>query len=149
MEYKKPQSPLSQDNNYLYPLTTADQIIMGEDNSRLNVFLEGINSEISDIDKKSMSLYKATLLYSDFAVGDAGYNQQVTPEVVIGFPITSSIQLAPPMMIPTGFQTTDEALADTLTIINSGYTETMDDGTVVVTVWEIPQTDIEVYWYGR
>lgn len=38
-EFLKPQSPLSKEGVYFYPLTTADQIIL-DDNSRLNQTLE-------------------------------------------------------------------------------------------------------------
>lgn len=38
-EFLKPQSPLSKDGTYFYPLTTADQVIL-DDNSRLNQTLE-------------------------------------------------------------------------------------------------------------
>ena len=36
MSYLKPQSPLSKGSDFIYPLTTADQIIVGENGARLN-----------------------------------------------------------------------------------------------------------------
>lgn len=40
--YKKPQSPLKYNDQYFYPLTTVDQIILDEDNTRLNSLLESL-----------------------------------------------------------------------------------------------------------
>lgn len=40
--YKKPQSPLKYNDQYFYPLTTVDQIILDEDNARLNSLLESL-----------------------------------------------------------------------------------------------------------
>lgn len=50
--YLKPQEPLKKidkdtgDINYLYPITTPDQIVM-EDGSRLNAKLDEINTDIA------------------------------------------------------------------------------------------------------
>lgn len=49
-EFLKPQSPLQhKDGAYVYPLTTADQVIL-EDNTRLNAVLDNINDKIDNID---------------------------------------------------------------------------------------------------
>lgn len=45
MAYLKPQSPIKdKDGDYLYPLTTVDQVIM-EDGSRLNAVLNDMASD--------------------------------------------------------------------------------------------------------
>lgn len=43
-EFLKPQSPLRKGEAYIYPLTTADQVIL-EDNTRLNAVLENLVTE--------------------------------------------------------------------------------------------------------
>lgn len=47
-DYLKPQSPLyhKDQDAYFYPLTTADQVIM-EDDNRLNTFLDKVNDVLS------------------------------------------------------------------------------------------------------
>ena len=47
-EFLKPQSPLRKGEAYIYPLTTADQVIL-ENNSRLNAALEDIKDKIENI----------------------------------------------------------------------------------------------------
>lgn len=42
MAYLKPQSPLKNNDDYIYPLTTVDQIIM-EDGSRLSNNINSLN----------------------------------------------------------------------------------------------------------
>lgn len=96
-----------------------------------------------------LSLYRAVVPLDGFAEQDGGLTQRVMPETVRGAAITAATQLAPPMMLPTGVQNTDEQLAGTLSMLNAGFCETADDGSVQLTVWERPETDIEVYWYGR
>lgn len=95
-----------------------------------------------------LSLYRAAVLCDGFAAGVSGYSQRVTPQVLAGEAVTAATQLAPPMLLPTGEQATDEALAETLALINAGFAETAA-GSITLTVWELPATDIELYWYGR
>lgn len=95
-----------------------------------------------------LSLYRAAVLCDGFAAGVSGYSQRVTPQVLTGAAVTAATQLAPPMLLPTGEQATDEALAETLALINAGFAETAA-GSITLTVWELPATDIELYWYGR
>ena len=95
-----------------------------------------------------LSLYRAAVLCDGFAAGVSGYSQRVTPQVLTGEAVTAATQLAPPMLLPTGEQATDEALAETLALINAGFAETAA-GSITLTVWELPATDIELYWYGR
>lgn len=71
---------------------------------------------------------------------NSGYTQTVN---VAG--VTAATELGPPLMRPTGVRDTDEELHEALTIINEGFCEP-GSGTVKVTVWEKPETDITVYW---
>lgn len=47
LDYLKPQSPLKNKNNYIYPLTTADQILVGD--KRLPEYSIVSNREINRI----------------------------------------------------------------------------------------------------
>lgn len=45
MAYLKPQSPLKKGEDYIYPITTVDQVISNEDGTRLNAVLDNINTK--------------------------------------------------------------------------------------------------------
>lgn len=69
--YKKPQSPLKYNDQYFYPLTTADQVILDEDNTRLNSALESlVYTDEGSVDSTTAPINADTLdgkLPSDFA----------------------------------------------------------------------------------
>ena len=82
MSYLKPQSPLQKGDDYIYPITTADQVIATDGTHRLNNELDEIREETAVIESSSTSshayavgkfltyngiLYKVT---SAIAVGD-------------------------------------------------------------------------------
>ena len=55
-EFLKPQSPLQhKDGAYVYPLTTADQVLL-DDNTRLNAVLDDINTKIDNMDFGDISI---------------------------------------------------------------------------------------------
>ena len=98
-------------------------------------------------------LYKATLTvaaWTSTTVNSvAAYTQTVTPTKVNGGPtITAQMQFDGPMCRQTNNTDTNEKLLEVLNIINAGYTVTNAAGTVTVTVFEKPTSDIEVYWKG-
>ena len=98
-------------------------------------------------------LYKATLTvaaWTSTTVNSvAAYTQTVTPTKVNGGPtITAQMQFDGPMCRQTNNIDTNEKLLEVLNIINLGYTVTNAAGTVTVTVFEKPTSDIEVYWKG-
>ena len=98
-------------------------------------------------------LYKATLTvaaWTSTTVNSvAAYTQTVTPTKVNGGPtITAQMQFDGPMCRQTNNTDTNETLMEVLNIINAGYTVTNAAGTVTVTVFEKPTSDIEVYWKG-
>lgn len=100
--------------------------------------------------KHDMHLYSATFTADGWAGDDeTGYTQTAACTPQDGGPdVTAATQLGIPMAQPTGVQDADEALQEALAIINAG-TSTPGDGTVSVKVWEKPETEIEVFWYGR
>lgn len=69
--YKKPQSPLKYNDQYFYPLTTVDQVILDEDNTRLNSILGSfVYTEVEPVDSAIAPINADTLdgkLPSDFA----------------------------------------------------------------------------------
>ena len=98
-------------------------------------------------------LYKATLTvaaWTSTTVNSvAAYTQTVTPTKVNGGPtITAQMQFDGPMCRQTNNTDTNKTLMEVLNIINAGYTVTNAAGTVTVTVFEKPTSDIEVYWKG-
>lgn len=72
-EYLKPQRPLTHNNNYIYPLTTVDQIII-EDGSRLNVKLDVLSENIENM--ATTETFKGTLLANNWS-GSAPFTQTV------------------------------------------------------------------------
>lgn len=96
-----------------------------------------------------LPLYSAALTQSGWTGSGGAYVQTAACAPADGGPaLTASVQLSGPMCRPTGTQATDEALQDALSIINAGVT-TPGDGAVTVKVWEKPESNITVYWYGR
>lgn len=96
-----------------------------------------------------MPLYRARFYASSWSSSDGKYTQTATCSAVDGGPtMTYSMRPSPPMTEATGIQSTDEALQETLSIINNG-TSTPGYGQMTVSVWEKPETDINVYYYAR
>lgn len=62
-EYLKPQSPIKykKDDAYIYPLTTADQVIL-EDNNRLNFALERLDEKQTEMNALLDAKADASLL---------------------------------------------------------------------------------------
>ena len=62
--------------------------------------------------------------------------------------VTANTLLGSPMTKTTKSQATNETLQEVLGIINSGVTDS-EDGKVLVTTFEKPTGDIDVYWFGK
>lgn len=93
--------------------------------------------------------YAATLLVDGWTAADGGYAQTAACTPQDGGPaLAASAQLAGPMCQPTGVQATDETLQAALGIVNRGTT-TPGAASVTVKVWELPECDITVHWFGR
>lgn len=91
--YLKPQTPLEQGTDYVYPVTTLDQVIGSDGSTRLNTEVESIKSDIATIETSSTAahsyaigqylvynntLYKATKAISVGATLVVGNNIQAT-----------------------------------------------------------------------
>lgn len=100
--------------------------------------------------KRTMHLYNATFTVNGWVGNDnTGYTQNVSITPQDGGPeVTAATQLDIPMVRHTGEQEADEAMDEALAIVNAG-TVTPGEGTVTVKVWEKPETEITVFWYGR
>lgn len=80
---------------------------------------------------------------------EAGWTQTVALTPYDGGPaVTDSMQLGPPMYLPTGVQDTDEALAEVCSAVNSG-TSTPGAANVTLKIWEKPTADADIYYYGK
>lgn len=91
--YLKPQTPLEQGTDYVYPVTTLDQVIGSDGSTRLNTEVESIKSDIATIETSSTAansyaigqylvynntLYKATKAITSGATLVVGNNIQAT-----------------------------------------------------------------------
>lgn len=96
-----------------------------------------------------MYVYSANFTAGSW-LGDSteGYIQTATITPVNGGPaVTETTQLSYPMGLPTGVKDTDAAIQAALDVINCG-SSVPGNGTVTCTVWDAPETDVTVYWYG-
>lgn len=94
-------------------------------------------------------LYRATLELDAWS-GDGPYTQTATLTPLDGGPaVTAQSQIMSGVMCEqTADQSTNEALQEVLGIINAGQA-TLGAGTVTVTVFEKPTSDIEAIWQIR
>lgn len=132
MGYSKPQSPLQINGEYIYPLTTYDQVI-NEDGSR------GY-----DVTKNIPYLYAATLTLSGWT-GETTYTQTVSIAPINGGEaVTASfIITSPPMCEQTSNIETNNTLMRNLSKINNGNIS-LGEGTITVTIFDKPDSDIEI-----
>lgn len=135
MGYSKPQSPLQINGEYIYPLTTYDQII-NEDGSR------GYN-----ILKKVPFLYTATFKLDSWGT-KSPYQQ--TASVT---PVNGGSEITANSVMYSSFGI-DDSLTDSarnIQIANAvklskGYNKTFGNKTLTVTLKEKPTADIQVYF---
>lgn len=132
MGYSKPQSPLQINGEYIYPLTTYDQIINAD------------GSRGYDVTKNVPYLYAATLKQTGWT-GQTTFTQTVSISPISGGEaVTASFVItSPPMCEQTSSVTTNNILMRNLSRINNGNIS-LGAGTVTVTVFEKPDSDIEI-----
>lgn len=137
MAYKKPTYPLEIGSDYVYPITTYDQII-NKDGTRPTSIAER---------EETCFLYGATFNYNSWS-GYGPYSQSKTLTAIDGGPtLTSSSTFASgPMCEKTTSQTTNETLAETLNLFNIGYATLGTNNSITVRLFEKPTADIEVIW---
>lgn len=94
-------------------------------------------------------LYRATLELDAWS-GEGPYTQTATLKPMDGGPaVTAQSQIMSGVMCEqTASQETNEALQEVLGIINAGQV-TLGDGSVAVTVFDKPESDIEAIWQIR
>lgn len=85
MAYLKPQAPLQKGDDYIYPITTADQVIATDGTHRLNNELDEIREETAVIESSSTSSHA-------YAVGKFltynGILYRVTSAIAVGDTLT-------------------------------------------------------------
>lgn len=128
MSYLKPQTPIRQGDNYIYPLTTVDQIIM-EDGSRLNtVFHHSIKTN--------------AVLYASKWSETAPYTQTINiKESGINSDLNIDVNV-----IYSGNQNTDSLLNMNANYLT--YTKIIGDNIVFYCLSKKPQTDIPIEIQG-
>lgn len=140
MAYKKPTYPLEIGEDYIYPITTYDQIINADGTRPEDI------AETKDIPY----LYAATFLMSDWS-GSGPYTQTktVTPLDGGGSITSSSLFASPAMAEKTTSQSTNETLQEVLSLFNSGYSNITATNQITATLFEKPTADIEAIWLIR
>ena len=105
-----------------------------------------------DVFHAMVHLYKATLLADAWLPADDGNGSTQTAALtpLYGGPaVTAQSQIMSGVMCEqTASQETNEALQEVLGIINAGQV-TLGDGSVAVTVFDKPESDIEAIWQIR
>lgn len=128
---------------------SADSATTATSATSATTAVRATNASNADRAKFDMPLYYATLYATSWSNYGSYYTQSPYCYAKDGGPsMTSAMQLSPPMTQGTGVQSTDEALMESLNIINAGTT-TPGAGRITVKVWEKPETDITVYYYAR
>lgn len=138
------------------PGQQPEQTIWGQTSDGQDAYVHSVTSAVYDhaaektIDKVLFYTYKCTPQVDAWTGSDdAGWTQTVALAPYDGGPaVTDSMQLGPPMYLPTGVQATDEALAEVCSAINSG-TSTPGAANVTLKVWEKPTADADIYYYGK
>lgn len=138
------------------PGQQPEQTIWGQTSDGQDAYVHSCTKAVYDpdaektIDKVLFYTYKCTPQVDAWTGSDeAGWTQTVALTPYDGGPaVTDSMQLGPPMYLPTGVQATDEALAEVCSAINGG-TSTPGDGNVALKVWEKPTADADIYFYGK
>ena len=140
MAYKKPTYPLEIGDDYVYPITTYDQIINAD----------GTRPEDIAETKDVPFLYAATFTIDAWS-GSGPYTQAqtVTPLDGGGSITSSSIFASPAMAEKTTNQNTNETLQEVLGLFNSGYSNITATNQITATLFEKPTADIEAIWLIR
>lgn len=137
MAYYKPKLPLEINENYIYPLTTYDQII-NKDGDRVSELADG---------KDVSYLYSATFYLNSWSGSSSSHTQTVALTPLDGGPTTTSTSAfaSPSMCEQTTNQETNKTLQETLALFNDGYLQ-LGSGTITATLFEKPTNDIEIIW---
>lgn len=137
MAYLKPQSPLIIGEDHIYPLTTYDQII-NKDGSRVTEVADGKNIPY---------LYSATFQIDGWS-GEGPYTQTAMLSSINsgGDVNVNSVFTSPAMCYKTTSEETNQTLQSVLSMFNEGYTEIVGENSVTSTLFEKPNSDIEIIW---
>lgn len=136
MEYLKPQSPIKIGENYIYPLTTSDQIINGD------------GERIKNIADTNEICYLYSAIFSlDSWIGEGPYTQAATLTAVDGGgQVTAQSTLLACVGIDSTLpQETKDAIQNVASdIVNAE--KTLGSNTISVSLTNKPDVEVELYF---
>ena len=126
----------------------AKQYAQSIDPSRFATAAQGQKADTAMQPADGTHLYSATLLADSWtSAGSGRYTQTAALTPLDGGPAVTagSVQMSDVMCNQTTVQVTNEALQEVLGIINGGNT-VLGANQVTVTVFEVPEADVEAIW---
>ena len=138
-------------NGTVQKVTASTTLTLTVTNTYTSPLVYCENTDVTII-SSSISSKTLTVNYTSFSAGTYIFHvsknaSPFTQEATVT-DVTANTLLGPPMTKTTNSQATNETLQEVLGIINSGVTDS-EDGKVLVTTFEKPTGDIDVYWFGK
>lgn len=134
----------------IYDVSREEGLVLEEGDAFDATTMNDLENRIGKgFESSSPYLYKA-ILELDAWSGEGPYTQTATLTPLDGGPaVTAQSQIMSGVMCEqTASQETNEALQEVLGILNAGQA-TLGDGSVAVTVFDKPESDIEAIWQIR
>ena len=138
-------------NGTVQKVTASTALTLTVTNTYTSPLVYCENTDVTIL-SSSISSKTLTVIYMSLSAGTYVFHvsenaSPFTQEATVT-DVTASTLLGPPMTKATKSQETNETLQEVLGIINSGVTDS-EDGKVLVTTFEKPTGDIDVYWFGK
>ena len=138
-------------NGTVQKVTASTALTLTVTNTYTSPLVYCKNTDVTII-SSSISSKTLTVNYTSLSAGTYVFHvsENASPftQKVTVTDVTANTLLGPPMTKTTNSQATNETLQEVLGIINSGVTDS-EDGKVLVTTFEKPTGDIDVYWFGK
>ena len=144
-------SPKETVNGTVKKVTASTALTLTVTNTYTSPLVYCENTDVTIL-SSSISSKTLTVIYTSLSAGTYVFHvsenaSPFTQEATVT-DVTANTLLGPPMTKTTKSQATNETLQEVLGIINSGVTDS-EDGKVLVTTFEKPTGDIDVYWFGK